>query len=171
MWRNGFYFLYFFLTNFDQYLFCCPEGWVKGSYSCYYPSRENATWNTANAKCREMSSNLAIVNNKAENNFLIGIVKEYAQAYIHNFWLDANDIEREGHFIWQSTRQPLVYKNWNPNEPSGGTEDCLEMLFKEYVDEQHIGQWNDKICSHENHFICEKSIENGGSSQPLDIIG
>lgn len=78
------------------------------------------------------------------------------EAYIHNFWLDANDIEREGHFIWQSTRQPLVYKNWNANEPSGGTEDCLEMLFKEYVDEQHIGQWNDKICSHENHFICEK---------------
>uniref|UniRef100_K1QEQ5 Pulmonary surfactant-associated protein D n=1 Tax=Magallana gigas TaxID=29159 RepID=K1QEQ5_MAGGI len=70
-----------------------------------------------------------------------------SKAYIHNFWLDANDIEREGHFIWQSTRQPLVYKNWNPNEPSGGTEDCLEMLFKEYVDEQHIGQWNDKICN------------------------
>lgn len=118
-----------------------------------------------------MSSNLVVVNNKAENDFLVGIINEYAQAYIHNFWLDGNDREQEGHFIWQSTRQPLVYKNWNAHEPSGGSEDCMEMLFKEFVDAQHIGLWNDKICSYGNHFICEQSIENGGFSQPIGVIG
>lgn len=29
-----------------------------------------------------------------------------------------------------------MYKNWNAHEPSGGSEDCMEMLFKEFVDAQ-----------------------------------
>lgn len=76
-------------------------------------------------------------------------------AYVRNFWLDGNDLERKGHYVWSSTRQPMSYRNWNSLEPSGGSEDCVEMLTHEFADIHTRGKWNDRSCSHANHYICE----------------
>ncbi|XP_048752443.2 perlucin-like [Ostrea edulis] len=150
------------LSSIGLYQSCCPEGWVKGRYSCYYPSHDSATWLAASIKCQSMASNLTVINNQDENNFVAGMIKEYIHAYKHNFWLDGTDVNQEGHFIWHSAKHPISYKNWNVNEPSGGSEDCIEMLVKEFVDPRQIGKWNDKICSYLNHYICEKSIDDEG---------
>nr|XP_022343541.1 perlucin-like [Crassostrea virginica] len=160
---------YILLTNFGLYLSCCPDGWVKGSYSCYYPSNELATWMVASAKCSLMSSHLVVVDNADENLFLVGMIKEYFRAYVRNFWLDGNDLERKGHYVWSSTRQPMSYRNWNSLEPSGGSEDCVEMLTHEFADIHTRGKWNDRSCSHANHYICEISLSRGSPS--FDVIG
>ncbi|XP_061196404.1 perlucin-like [Saccostrea echinata] len=159
MWKINLYHCVVFLSSLGLYQSCCPEGWVKGRYSCYYPSSESASWQAASARCRSMQSNLVIINDYDENHFVTGMLKEYIQAYKHNFWLDGTDAQHEGYFLWSSTRQPISYKNWNVHEPSGGNENCIEMLVKEYANLDTIGKWNDKICSYLNHFVCERSVD------------
>ncbi|KAF4523642.1 hypothetical protein B566_EDAN010151 [Ephemera danica] len=43
------------------------------------------------------------------------------------FWTSANDIEKEGTWIWRSTGQPVTFTDWEESEPSNhkNIEHCM----------------------------------------------
>jgi hypothetical protein len=45
---------------------------------------------------------------------------------------------------------PFSYSNWSPEQPSGGSEDCLETA------DTFNGTWNDRLCFRVLKFICEQ---------------
>lgn len=50
-------------------------------------------------------------------------------------------------FVW-SDGTPFVFTNWNGGEPSGGNENCVEMLDS--------GKWNDIPSADQRTHMCEK---------------
>lgn len=75
------------------------------------------------------------------------------------FWTSANDIAREGFWIWEGLNLNSTnlypwgggrgYANWAPGQPDtiASDEDCMEMNFG-------LG-WNDDVCTKLNDAICE----------------
>jgi hypothetical protein len=50
-------------------------------------------------------------------------------------WTGANDIAVEGIYRWQHSNTNMYFANWFDKEPTGGPEDCVELLRN--------GGWND----------------------------
>ena len=80
------------------------------------------------------------------------------------FWTSLNDRQKEGTWIWESTKQNLYpwangigFANWGPGwvcgEPNGlcgnytVDEDCMEL--------NHESGWNNDRCTVLNDAICE----------------
>lgn len=64
-------------------------------------------------------------------------------------WTGGNDLDIEGKYVWDNSNTSFVFTNWYKFVPSNGDiRDCID-IFKN-------GEWNDRPCSHLNHFICEK---------------
>ena len=97
-----------------------------------------------------MGGDLASIRNRDEQN---KIYKAVAGLRYYNFWIGANDIEREGHFKW-SDGSPFSFKFWWTGEPnnrgSRGPEDCVQLKQAKYR-----RAWNDLACSFRHPFICK----------------
>ena len=67
-------------------------------------------------------------------------------------WLGATDKAQERHFVWVPSGRPLMFTDWDTDEPndSDGDEDCLMYSFQ-------ARKWNDFPCDHTSVFrwICE----------------
>ncbi|XP_026843113.1 collectin-11-like [Drosophila persimilis] len=66
------------------------------------------------------------------------------------YWIDVNDIKKEGEFISATTGLPGTFFHWQENEPNNkeSSENCVELITAEF--------WmNDQSCHYENYFICE----------------
>ena len=52
----------------------------------------------------------------------------------------ATDADHEGSFIWDATREPITYRNWQNSQPDNflSREHCTHM--------SQYGQWNDLNC-------------------------
>ena len=70
------------------------------------------------------------------------------------FWVDGDDIKKEGIWIWDENHSLVNYTNWGPGEPSGiwgpNREDCM-VLWGPFN-----FAWGDYLCYLKSHFICEK---------------
>lgn len=134
------------------FLFCflasdCPPGWYEFDNSCYkVPSfifSQSLSWENARAVCLGFGGDLVTITNEKEEKLLFS---ENSIA-----WIGLNDRLKEGEFVW-SDSTPLnssVYSNWNHGQPDNyGNEDCVEMTS---------GKWNDRPCSDEKFYICQRS--------------
>lgn len=69
-------------------------------------------------------------------------------------WTGLNDLDTEGQYVWDHSNTSVFFTNWHRIEPSlynppdAHTRDCVDMY--------RTGEWNDRPCSYENPFICEK---------------
>ncbi|XP_038580076.1 NKG2-A/NKG2-B type II integral membrane protein-like [Micropterus salmoides] len=45
---------------------CCPEGWKRFGFSCYFKSNEEKTWYNSRRDCQSRGADLVIINNKEE---------------------------------------------------------------------------------------------------------
>lgn len=69
-------------------------------------------------------------------------------------WTGLNDLTIEGQYMWDHSNTSVIFENWHANEPSlnipsnAAVRDCIDML--------RTGEWNDRPCSYDNPFICEK---------------
>ena len=70
-----------------------------------------------------------------------------------NVFLGATDLEIEGTFVWDYSRNLLsdTYTDWAPGEPNdhNGREDCIEYAIS-------YKAWNDISNSYSRCYICEQ---------------
>ncbi|CAI9607213.1 unnamed protein product [Staurois parvus] len=94
--------------------------------------------------CLNREAHLVIVNNEAEQNFLLD---KYAKQFT---WIGLTDVDTDGTFKWIDGTG-LPYNYWGNGEPNGGTKENCVCLFRE-------GKWNDYGCHINSNAICEKRL-------------
>ncbi|XP_025059755.1 hepatic lectin-like isoform X3 [Alligator sinensis] len=135
----------------DYQLFPCgPESreWRYFNGKCYYFSLQEMNWHKAKEQCKELHSQLVVINNLAEQNFLA-----YRMQGRERYWLGLTDVNMEGKWEWiDGTDYMNGFTFWKKGEPndSGHREDCAHLW--------NFGEWNDVYCSYECHYICEKPV-------------
>ncbi len=75
-------------------------------------------------------------------------------------WIGANDLVKEGTFVWAGGPEAgqnvnSIYINWGSGEPSdSGGEDCAEIPLSN-------GRWNDRKCDDPLRSVIEYSCSSG----------
>lgn len=123
------------------------------------------TWTQAEAFCKELGGNLAVVNSETDNEKILELLKNpiwNPEMRGNGCWLGAAAQEDKS---WQwCDGTPLVYENWSVGNPdgkveAGAEEGYLEMIFDVRGMQYEIfaGSWNDTIINDENvqSFACE----------------
>jgi Lectin C-type domain/Tyrosine-protein kinase ephrin type A/B receptor-like len=123
----------------------CPDGYstADGLESCYQYVSTGLTWSAAAAACASSGGWLAVVHNKAENNFINDLT-----GFASHAWLGANDQAVVFQWQWPGGRHSS-FTNWGPSQPDNylNRERCLEM--------QSTGSWNDLDCGATQGYVCE----------------
>ncbi|KAK7092449.1 perlucin-like [Littorina saxatilis] len=138
----------------------CRDGWtydaVRGS--CYaIPTGAEGNWAEAMGYCSAMSSELAVIESKGEQDFLVNLINKTKASLVHDkdFWIGAVDILEEGVFIWANRLTQVETYFWGQGQPDNahGRQGCLRM-------ESELGwAWGDGACSSTEYFICEQEAE------------
>lgn len=50
-------------------------------------------------------------------------------------------------WIWENSSSEMVFKNWGPEQPNNGSEECVVMSGS--------GQWSDYSCNYKFSISCE----------------
>ncbi|XP_060656257.1 C-type lectin 37Db [Drosophila nasuta] len=118
-----------------------------GSKYYYIERSTERTWLGAHHKCRAIGGHLLSINNKNEFD---AINRNLDEEY--NYWIDINDLTKEGEFLSVATGRKATYFNWHENEPNNkdGFEHCGEL---NYGYDKHL--MNDNNCFEKQFFICE----------------
>ncbi|XP_067307774.1 galactose-specific lectin nattectin-like [Pseudorasbora parva] len=124
----------------------CPYGWTHFGLRCYKYFSQSTNWITAETNCQGLGGNLASVQHKLENDFLLSLLPSSTRS-----WLGAHDGVKEGQWLW-SDGTAFLYSNWCSGEPSGGSENCLEINWTSNR------CWNDESCSTSMHYVCVKDL-------------
>ncbi|KAH8263440.1 hypothetical protein KR044_009196, partial [Drosophila immigrans] len=116
-----------------------------GSKYYYIEESEEVNWFGAVHRCLAMGGHLVSIQNLDEFN----AIKEKLQAY-KDYWIDINDLDKEGEFISIATGRKAAYFNWQESEPNNAAnnEDCGELYFAVNY------RMNDDTCNKEQLFIC-----------------
>lgn len=100
-----------------------------------------------NRDCVAQGGYLVEINDDGESEF----VQRFAQTLggTHFFMTGMNDIEKEGHFVFYNSKEPIPRIAWSRGEPNNvGEEDCVQFF--------HAGTgYNDIRCNTAGKFICE----------------
>ncbi|XP_018012021.1 macrophage mannose receptor 1 [Hyalella azteca] len=126
----------------------CPEGWTLYQDFCYYASQEEMSWTAAENQCSNQGGHLASVTSWPEQDYIHTHV-------LSSSWIGLNDRKEDGSYQWNDGKIVTIV-NWNTGEPSGGSENCVELLAEG-------GYWNDLGCSALKTFVCKRAY----STTPL----
>ncbi|XP_052441473.1 C-type lectin domain family 10 member A-like [Carassius gibelio] len=112
--------------------------------SLYFFSSETKNWDESRRYCRERGTDLIIINNREEHDFVKNICGS------DHFWIGLTDVEVEGRWKWVDG-STLTSGSWAPKEPNNyqGNEDCANT---------YSSGWLDTKCDSSVKWICEKSI-------------
>lgn len=115
--------------------------------SVYFVGSEKLKWFEALQICKSIGAHLPEVTSSREEEFL-------NQLGLGDLWLGASDIDQEGTWIWESSKQLLgagSYSNWWSDQPDNfkDNENCLQLF---------LGAWNDYPCNSYNRYVCEMVI-------------
>ncbi|XP_051565362.1 ladderlectin-like [Myxocyprinus asiaticus] len=124
----------------------CPFGWTPFGEKCYKFFSSQVDWITAEKNCQRLNSNLASVRSQVENELLLSLVPVSARC-----WVGGHDWVEDGQWLW-SDGTTFDYTNWCAAEPSGNTENCLEINWTSKR------CWNDENFSTSMGYICAKGM-------------
>uniref|UniRef100_A0A8C5RVB0 C-type lectin domain-containing protein n=1 Tax=Laticauda laticaudata TaxID=8630 RepID=A0A8C5RVB0_LATLA len=121
--------------------------WKYFDGACYFFSIQEVIWHTAENHCQEKNSELVVITNQYEQNFL--------QSQIRNerYWIGLSDHNDEGQWRWiDGTDYRTSFKNWVEGEPNDHShnEDCAEL--------SQSGKWNDVSCNTKKVYVCKKPL-------------
>ncbi|XP_071377028.1 CD209 antigen-like protein C isoform X2 [Centroberyx affinis] len=121
----------------------CRLRWIKFNISCYYISTESKSWDKSRQDCRDRGADLAIINNKEEQNFL--------SRFHDRLWIGLSDKHAEGKWQWVDGTSLVGGGFWQDGEPNddSGREDCVEVS-------RGGGGWNDLPCRERLSWACEE---------------
>jgi hypothetical protein len=65
-------------------------------------------------------------------------------------WLGASDIQKEGTFVWETSKTVMTFSKWSSGQPdnSGNIENCVHFWLNSNV-------WNDLGCDAAVAAMCE----------------
>jgi len=115
--------------------------------SSYAYCQYKRTWMDARIECKKRGGDLAVIEDKAENDALaqraVGLQGQASQWYF-----GLNDLQKEGNFVWLDG-DPVGMTFWLPGEPNGDVEENCGVLL--------VGSrsWNDGACDIAALFVCE----------------
>ncbi|XP_052692173.1 galactose-specific lectin nattectin-like [Crassostrea angulata] len=149
--------------------FCRPDNTlIEESGWKYYRSRADwdtfmnseyllndtvVTWSVAQTNCMIKGGKLAEIESPEENNYIMSLVMKLTE----NVWLGGTDQDKEGSWVWQSTKEPLSYKAWATGygEPDDyNNQDCL-CVYRPYG-----LNWSTCWCWILLQYICERELFN-----------
>ncbi|XP_077185447.1 hepatic lectin-like isoform X2 [Paroedura picta] len=141
--------LIYFTIGLFKVFPCGPDTrqWEYFYGKCYYFSLETASWMQAKARCEEKLSQLVVINNTAEQNFI------QTRTRNDRYWMGLTDRDREGTWRWvDGSDYNTGFMHWKPGEPNndGHGEDCAHVWGN--------GEWNDVYCTYFCYYICEKPL-------------
>ncbi|OWF40377.1 aggrecan core protein-like isoform X2 [Mizuhopecten yessoensis] len=133
----------------------CEVGWVGFERDCYFLSSDQLTWHSALTQCHNMDAHLARIYTTAENKFIQKTARNRKGGPYEGYWIGGSDIRTEGVWEWYETGKQLGPVFWHQSEPNSfqGDQDCLQLFV------HHAFQWDDEVCTHERHYVCEKSAK------------
>ncbi|XP_063970130.1 macrophage mannose receptor 1-like [Lytechinus pictus] len=116
----------------------------------YYFSTFSANYFNANEYCRQIGGHLA----QLKTSTIYSAVRDhFLRMGVNSFVFGLDDLMKEGEFRWAdgTLLSETGYSQWNPGNPDNylGNEHCVD---------RHVntGAWNDRPCSIQKRFVCEK---------------
>ena len=150
----------------EQYFICESDkyistryfgGWITNTNSFMYEGHyyrtvgKMATFKKAKELCEAADAYLVEPDTEAENVYVHD--KMHEAFYGKWRYIGGSDEETEGDWKWGENGGSVSFTNWWPGEPNNKYgEDCMEMRY--------WGKWNDVDCYNDNHYICERSVDN-----------
>jgi len=135
-----------------------PLGPLKTSRvlrTTYYLSRLETDWYSARQHCIDHRLRLLSIEDLEEDSEITSFLNEERTLRV---WTSANDLDRNGEFVWASTNRPLVYSNWHR---AGGARDprrnCVYTATDRFWGDGTYG-WEEDYCANRMKFICEESL-------------
>ncbi|MDA3863725.1 MAG: FG-GAP-like repeat-containing protein [Deltaproteobacteria bacterium] len=138
---------------------CTPAGSCELPSSCtvhfeplgrkiYLSCSEPMTFEQAVQFCGQQHSEMLVLNNDNENNFVASFITEAV-------WLGITDQEEEGNFVTLDNNSP-DYTNWEEGQPDNynSSEDCAVLRTSS-------NKWNDLACDSTQAVVCETSAISG----------
>ncbi|KAH8352097.1 hypothetical protein KR084_001944 [Drosophila pseudotakahashii] len=128
---------------------------VKIGSNYYYINEcksEGVIWYAAFESCRLMEADLIAFESLEELELISEYLIQNNMTSVHNYWTAGTDLAVQGKHVWFSNDQPVTKDLWFPGEPNNenNEEHCDELKFN------HLGLGlNDRICSHEDGYICK----------------
>ena len=109
-------------------------------------------WDDARQFCEKKGAHLVDIDSLAEQKIVTDIVD--VAGIRASFWIAVNDLESENDFR-ASDGSKQEFFNWDDKEPNDEySEDCVEVYEKS--SSKKLSKWNDKYCTDEKAFVCEK---------------
>ena len=133
----------------------CPKPFSLVQGLCLYFSLEPMNWTQSDELCQSNHGRLVEIENAEK----MEVIKEKMTGLGQLFWMGLTDIATEGSWVWQSSKQPAKYTNWNAGEPSSGNGKYIENCALIYEGDwgRRLGEWNDVQCAQSSIFaLCEK---------------
>ncbi|GFO36580.1 Cd209 antigen [Plakobranchus ocellatus] len=105
-----------------------------------------------NELCKTIGGYLAEIDSLDEQNFVAGFIKAHTERFA---FIGANDVKREGTFVYYNSKKPVPALNWCPGEPDNflNSEDCVEFWSN---------CLNDLNCGYIGQYICELRLKRPG---------
>lgn len=128
----------------------CPSTWRRFKEKCYYFSTDLVEFAEGNNLCKIMSSNMIIINNQEEQQWVSKQMNG-----MNYYWIGLSDTEE--HNVWRWVDGTIAqYTNWKQGQPDNwkeerSTEDCAGLA--------NSALWNDFFCTDTNRVICEKNVD------------
>ncbi|XP_026115226.1 C-type lectin domain family 10 member A-like [Carassius auratus] len=97
------------------------DGWKCHQSTLYFFSSEKKSWTESRRYCRERGTDLIIINNREEQDFVKNICGS------EHFWIGLTDVEEEGRWKWvDGSNSNITSGFWKSGEPNDyqGKEDC-----------------------------------------------
>ncbi|XP_060552956.1 versican core protein-like isoform X2 [Ruditapes philippinarum] len=124
---------------------CLKDEWICHGNSCYFVDQTQRNWDDGKRYCVENGAFLADIKTQEEHLF---IAKNVLNVYW--MWIGGNDLDNEGDWRWLDGTQVGNWTNsWGPDQPNGGTENCLAIFNK---------MWHDFGCAHPLGTLCKFKI-------------
>ena len=132
----------------------CADGWEHYGDSCYKRyHHEQRPWDEARGICTEQNSDLIVINNHVENNY----VYEFASRDGVNVWLGLRENETENKYFWVNGvvngGENVVADVWESEEPQerhGKGAAIMASASK--------NMWSTRDFDQSLSFVCEKGV-------------
>ncbi|XP_069505663.1 hepatic lectin-like [Ambystoma mexicanum] len=131
----------------------CQDRWVLNNSRCYLFSIEYASWENSQTSCRGQQSDLVIISDRMEQDFITTKTRVFD---IH--WIGLTDKEQQGQWKWVNGSTLQQGGFWKCSQPdnSGSSEHCATVGTGHCDALPFLNNWNDDTCAKAHKYICEK---------------
>uniref|UniRef100_A0A665VJI4 C-type lectin domain-containing protein n=1 Tax=Echeneis naucrates TaxID=173247 RepID=A0A665VJI4_ECHNA len=116
----------------------------------YHYSDTPLPWDEARQYCQKMYTDMVIIQNQDENDYLLGFLPEKRGRLY--YWIGITKHPKNDTWYWVGNNSTWVGNaSWAANEPNHDTDFCVELYVRPGKDH---GKWNDENCSNKKYAVC-----------------